>query len=83
MSGFARKVERNRLKAQIKKDGMKKTQPLSKYRFKTQKELQIYNHCDNHKVDIDLMSFESGVAALLNLDTWMVTYFYDSAIDCN
>lgn len=48
---------------------------------KTQKEFQIYNYCDNHKVDIDLMSFESGVAALLNLDTWMVTYFYDSAID--
>ena len=24
----------------IKKDGMKRTQPLSKYRFKTQKELQ-------------------------------------------
>lgn len=40
MSGFTRKVERNRLKAQIKKDGMKRTQPLSKYRFKTQKELQ-------------------------------------------
>ena len=37
MSGIARKIERNKLKAQIKKDGMKRNQPLSKYRFKTQK----------------------------------------------
>ena len=35
MSGIARKIERNKLKAQ-----MKKNQPLSKYRFKTQKEIQ-------------------------------------------
>lgn len=50
---------------------------------KTKEGWQIYNYCDNHKVDIDLMSFESGVAALLNLDTWMVTYFYDSTINPN
>ena len=40
MSGFDRKVERNKLRTQIKKDRMKRDQPLSKYRFKTQKELQ-------------------------------------------
>ena len=39
MSGIARKIERNKLKAQIKKDGMKRNQPLSKYRFKTKEEM--------------------------------------------
>lgn len=39
MSGFARKVQRNKIKNELKKMGMKRTQPLSKYRFKTQEEL--------------------------------------------
>ena len=40
MSGFARKVERKKIKNAIKKQGEKRTLPLSKYRFKTQKEIQ-------------------------------------------
>ena len=40
MSGFARKLERNKLKAEIKRSGQKRQFPLSKYRFKTQEELQ-------------------------------------------
>ena len=39
MSGFARKVERNKIKSAIKKQGEKGTLPLSKYRFKTKEEM--------------------------------------------
>ena len=39
MSGFARKVERNKIKSAIKKQGEKRTLPLSKYRFKTKEEM--------------------------------------------
>lgn len=40
MSGFARKVLRNQIKEEIKKSGVKRTMPLSKYRFKTAEEIQ-------------------------------------------
>ena len=40
MSGFARQLERNKMKAQLKKEGIKRTMPLSKYRFKTSAEIQ-------------------------------------------
>ena len=39
MSGFARKVERNKIKSAIKKQGEKRTLPLNKYRFKTKEEM--------------------------------------------
>lgn len=39
MSGFARKVKRNKIKSAIKKQGEKRTLPLSKYRFKTKEEM--------------------------------------------
>lgn len=39
MSGFARKIQRNKIKQAIKKQGGKRTAPLSKYRFKTKEEL--------------------------------------------
>ena len=39
MSGFARKVERNKIQNAIKKQGEKRTLPLSKYRFKTKEEM--------------------------------------------
>lgn len=39
MSGFARKVGRNKIKSAIKKQGEKRTLPLSKYRFKTKEEM--------------------------------------------
>ena len=39
MSGFARKVERNKIKNAIKKQGEKRTLPLSKYRSKTKEEM--------------------------------------------
>ncbi len=38
MSGIARKIERNKLKDALKKNKQKRTQPLSKYRFKTEEE---------------------------------------------
>jgi hypothetical protein len=40
MSGFVRKVQRNKLKSEMKKNGMKRTMPLSKYRFKTEEEIR-------------------------------------------
>lgn len=40
MSGFERKVLRNKIKAELKKNGMKRTMPLSKYRFKTPEEIK-------------------------------------------
>lgn len=39
MSGFARKVKRNQMKAALKKQGEKRVLPLSKYRFKTKEEM--------------------------------------------
>lgn len=38
MSGLARKVKRNQLKAALKKQGEKRKLPLSQYRFKTEEE---------------------------------------------
>lgn len=40
MSGIERKILRNKLKAELKKNKQKRTMPLSKYRFKTQDELK-------------------------------------------
>ena len=40
MSGFARKVERNKIKKLLEKNKVKRVYPLSKYRFKTDKEIQ-------------------------------------------
>lgn len=39
MSGIARKIQRNRMKQALKKQGEKRTAPLSKYRFKTKDEM--------------------------------------------
>lgn len=39
MSGIARKIQRNRIKQALKKQGEKRTTPLSKYRFKTKDEM--------------------------------------------
>ena len=39
MRGFARKIQRNRTKQALKKQGEKRTAPLSKYRFKTKDEM--------------------------------------------
>ena len=39
MSGIARKIQRNRIKQALKKQGEKRTDPLSKYRFKTKDEM--------------------------------------------
>ena len=39
MSGIERKVKRNQLKKAFEKQGMKRIQHLSKYRFKTQDEM--------------------------------------------
>ena len=39
MSGFARKIQRNKIKQAIKKQGEKRKTPLSKYRFKTKDEI--------------------------------------------
>lgn len=39
MSGFARKIQRNKMKNAIKAQGVKRTAPLSQYRFKTQEEM--------------------------------------------
>ena len=39
MSGFARKVERKKIKNDIKKQGEKRTLAFSTYRFKTKEEM--------------------------------------------
>lgn len=39
MSGIARKIQRNRIKQALKKQGEKRTTPLSKYRLKTKDEM--------------------------------------------
>lgn len=39
MSGIARKIQRNRIKQTLKKQGEKRTTPLSKYRLKTKDEM--------------------------------------------
>ena len=39
MSGIARKIQRNKMKQTLKKQGEKRTAPLSKYRFKTKDEM--------------------------------------------
>ena len=36
---------------------------------------EIYRYCNNHKIDIDLGSFQSNKIALLDLDTLQVKYF--------
>lgn len=40
MSSLERKILRNKIKQELKRTGQKRTLPLSKYRFKTDKELQ-------------------------------------------
>lgn len=39
MSGIARKIQRNKMKKAIKAQGVKRTAPLSQYRFKTKEEM--------------------------------------------
>ena len=41
---------------------------------------KIYRYCKGHKIDIDLGSFQTHVACLLNLDTWEEIYFKDRTI---
>lgn len=36
---------------------------------------KIFKYCNNHKIDIDLGSFDSKTACLLNLDTFETVYF--------
>jgi serine/threonine protein phosphatase 1 len=36
----------------------------------------IYKYCDGHKIDIDLGSYHTKTAALLNLDTLEAIYFF-------
>lgn len=36
---------------------------------------KIFKYCNNHKIDIDLGSFDSKTACLLNLDTFETIYF--------
>lgn len=38
-------------------------------------DISVVNYCDGHKIDIDLGSFATGKAALLDLDTLEVQYF--------
>lgn len=40
MSNFARKIQRNKIKNALKNSKQKRTMPLSKYRFKTDEEMQ-------------------------------------------
>lgn len=46
-------------------------------------EPKIIRYCDGHKFDIDLGCVGSGVAALLDLDTFEVTYIKGDMIDEN
>ena len=41
---------------------------------------KIYTYCENHKIDIDLGSFETHTACLFNLDTFEPIYFKDKGI---
>lgn len=43
-------------------------------------ENQIYRYCENHKINIDLGSFDTHYACLLNLDTFEPIYFKDRTI---
>lgn len=36
---------------------------------------KVQGYCEKHKIDIDMGTFYTGVAALLNLDTFKVIYF--------
>lgn len=38
-------------------------------------EVAVLRYCDGHKIDIDLGSFNTGVAALIDLDSFEVKYF--------
>lgn len=39
--------------------------------------VKIFNYCDGHKFNLDLCSIQTGAAALLDLDTFEVHYFYN------
>lgn len=45
-----------------------------------QSRFEIFKYCDNHKIDIDLGSFETHKTCLLNLDTFKPIYFKDRTI---
>lgn len=40
--------------------------------------IEILRYCENHKIDLDLASFQSGKIALLDLDTLEPIYFVDN-----
>jgi len=42
-----------------------------------QQEPEVMIYCNNHKIDIDLGTYTSGMAALIDLDTFEVIYFKD------
>ena len=41
---------------------------------------EMYRYCDNHKINIDLGSFDTHYACLLNLDTFEPIYFKDRTL---
>ena len=43
------------------------------------KEPKIFQYAEGHKINLDLGSFVTGVAALFNLDTFETQYFYDES----
>ena len=47
------------------------------YAFGQAKPDKIFCYCDGHKINLDLCSIQTGAAALLDLDTFDVHYFYD------
>lgn len=43
--------------------------------IKNNKDNQYYRYCNEHKIDIDMGTYATNVACLLNLDTFEATYF--------
>lgn len=41
---------------------------------------EMYRYCDGHKIDIDLGTFDTHRACLLNLDTFEPIYFKDRTL---
>ena len=45
-------------------------------------DLSNLKYCDNHKIDLDVACFSTGVIPLFNLDTLEVEkYFYDDNVN--
>ena len=51
------------------------------YEYEYKNPFEIVRYCEDHKINIDLGSFITHTACLLNLDTWEVTYFRDKTLN--